>query len=94
MDPMQQERSVSEASGYVAPRNPVESTVAAIWAELLEMERVGVDDNFLLLGGESLLATQAASRLQMKFGCEISVREIFVGTVAEIAAQIAATTQS
>jgi acyl carrier protein len=75
---------------FVAPRNEVESVVAAILAELLDVERISIDDNFLLLGGESLSATQAASRLHERFGCDVQVRSIFLGTVADIAAEITA----
>ena len=73
---------------YEAASNSVEQVVAAIWAHLLEIDRIGPEDNFLLLGGESLLATQAASQLRDYFQCEVSVRSIFVKTVAEIAADI------
>ena len=79
---------------YVAPRNEIESAVASIWASLLEIERVGIHDNFLLLGGESLLATQAAARLRERFGREVSIRSIFIGTVAEIAEAISAQAQA
>lgn len=76
------------ASIYVAPRNAIEESLAALWAELLDLPNVGVNDNFLLLGGESLVATQAASRIRNLFGCEISIRSIFVGTVADVAAEV------
>jgi hypothetical protein len=82
------------ADGYEAPRTAIEQAVAAIWAELLGIERVGVHDNFLLLGGESLLAVQAGSRIRTQFDCEVTMRSIFVQTVAEVAADIHAKTGS
>jgi len=75
---------------YEAPRNPTEVAVTKIWAMLLDLDRVGIQDNFLLLGGESLLAAQAASRVRDQFGVELSLRSIFVGRVCEIAAEIEA----
>jgi amino acid adenylation domain-containing protein len=62
---------------FVAPRNPVEELIAAIWSELLGVERIGVEDNFFALGGHSLLATQLASRLRGTFGVELPVRRLF-----------------
>ena len=73
---------------YVAPRNEVEAGVAEILAGLLMIDRVGIDDNLILLGGESLLAAQAAWRIQDRFGCEVTLRSILVGTVADVAAEI------
>lgn len=75
---------------YVAPRNGVEAGVAEILAGLLEMERVGVQDNFILLGGESLRAAQAARQIWDRFACEVTLRSILTGTVADIAAEISA----
>lgn len=73
---------------FEAPRSSEEKTIAGIWEQLLEVENIGVHDNFLLLGGESLLATQVAARLREAFGVEVSVRSIFLGTIAEIAEEV------
>ena len=75
---------------YVAPRNDEEAFVAEILAQLLKMEQVGVNDNLILLGGESLLAAQAAWHIRNRYGCEVSLRSILTGTVAKIAAEIVA----
>ena len=52
---------------YVAPRTPVEQLLAAIWADVLKQQKVGVQDNFFDLGGHSLLATQVVSRIRGAF---------------------------
>ncbi|HEY9830703.1 MAG TPA: amino acid adenylation domain-containing protein, partial [Stenomitos sp.] len=48
---------------YVAPRTPIEETLAQIWAEVLRVEQIGIDDHFFQLGGHSLLATQVISQI-------------------------------
>ncbi|MBB82906.1 MAG: polyketide synthase [Deltaproteobacteria bacterium] len=75
---------------YAEPRTPVETAVATAVAELLGLERVGVDDDFFELGGNSLLAIQAVTRLRKEFGVELSMRSLLYGTptVAGIAAAI------
>ncbi|WP_330215007.1 non-ribosomal peptide synthetase [Pseudomonas sp. AM8] len=74
---------------YLAPRNELENTLAAIWAEVLKVERVGVQDNFFELGGHSLLATQIASRVQKTLQRDVPLRAMFeCSTVAELAAYI------
>ena len=74
---------------YLAPRNALETTLAAIWAEVLKVERVGVQDNFFELGGHSLLATQIASRVQKTLQRDVPLRAMFeCSTVAELAAYI------
>ena len=75
---------------YVAPRTPTEQVVAEIWAEVLRVERVGVNDNIYELGGHSLLAMQITSRVREAFDLEISLAELFTAapTVAEMAAAV------
>jgi amino acid adenylation domain-containing protein len=83
------------ASVYVAPRTANEELLAAIWAEVLHREQVGVEDDFFALGGHSLLATQVISRVRRTFGVEIPQRRMFERpTVAGLAAEIAAATAS
>ena len=85
------ERSRPEMeTAYVAPRIPVERQLAAIWAEVLQLDRVGVHDDFLELGGDSLRATQILARVRAVFGAHVSLREMFTAaTVAEQAAALA-----
>ncbi len=64
-------------TGYVAPRTPHEEMVAAIWAEVLNLARVGVTDNFFRLGGHSLLATRVMSRVRKAFGIEVPLHKLF-----------------
>nr|QEO74757.1 condensation domain-containing protein [uncultured bacterium] len=62
---------------YVKPRNVIEEQVAAIWADVLGVERVGIHDNFFELGGHSLLATQVISRMRETFNIEVPLRSLF-----------------
>ncbi|MCB5168283.1 amino acid adenylation domain-containing protein [Streptomyces bambusae] len=72
---------------YRAPRNTREETLATLFAEVLGVERVGIDDGFFELGGHSLLATRLISRARAEMGIEIPIRKIFdLPTVAELAA--------
>jgi acyl carrier protein len=65
------------AGAYVAPRTPVEETVAAVWAEVLGLDRVGAEDDFFALGGHSLLATQIVARLSRDFGLDLGLHAFF-----------------
>jgi hypothetical protein len=62
---------------YVAPRTPAEQTLSGIWAEVLQLERVGVHDNFFELGGHSLLATQVTARIRDLLHLEVPLLKIF-----------------
>ncbi len=76
-------------NAFLAPRTFVEKKVAAVWAEVLKLEKVGVDDNFFDLGGHSLLAVQVISRLRQALRVEIPLRELFENpTVASLAVRI------
>ncbi|MEH2164063.1 MAG: amino acid adenylation domain-containing protein [Nostoc sp.] len=71
---------------FVAPRNPIEEKLAAIWAELLRLDLIGVNDNFFYLGGHSLIATQMISRVREVFPVELSFGQIFENpTIASLA---------
>jgi len=71
---------------HVAPRTPLEEILAAVWAEVLRLERVGVHDNFFALGGDSILAIQAVTRSR-KRGVLFAPRQLFqYQTIAQLAA--------
>jgi acyl-coenzyme A synthetase/AMP-(fatty) acid ligase/acyl carrier protein len=75
---------------HTAPRNATESRLAALWAEILGVERVGVHDDFFQLGGHSLKATQVMTRVEEAFGFEVPLRAIFEApTVARLAERVA-----
>jgi amino acid adenylation domain-containing protein len=78
-----------EDSGYRAPSTPTEEILVEILAALLEVDRVGADDNFFLLGFHSLLATQVAVRVYERFGIQLGLRHLFEAkTVARLAAEL------
>ncbi|WP_266159409.1 non-ribosomal peptide synthase/polyketide synthase [Dyella silvatica] len=75
-----------------APRTPQESALAALFAEVLGLERVGIDDNFFELGGHSLLAIRLIARIRAELQAEVSIREVFdARTVAALALKLKAT---
>jgi len=71
---------------FVAPRNPVEETLAEIWSQVLDLDEIGAHDNFFELGGHSLLATQMISQLRRVFQIEMPMGILFeIPTVASLA---------
>jgi len=62
---------------YIAPRNEVEEAIADIWRELLHMKNVGINDSFFAIGGHSLLAIRAISRIRQAFQVEIPLKRFF-----------------
>ena len=69
--------SSSKAHEFVAPRTPLEKTLAKSWEEILGIREVGALDNFFVLGGHSLLAIQLVSRLRDQLAIELPLRSVF-----------------
>ncbi|MFG1645416.1 amino acid adenylation domain-containing protein [Amycolatopsis sp. NPDC049252] len=85
-------RVAARATGHRGARNDLEAAVAEIFASVLGVERIGIDDSFLDLGGHSLVATQIASRLRERFEIDIPLRTVFDSpTVARLAKVVAKT---
>ena len=75
------------ATPCVAPRSALEAEIAAIWSDVLDVEPIGVDDDFLALGSDSLHATRIASQLFARFGLDVDLATLFnERTVARMAA--------
>ncbi|MCS7475598.1 non-ribosomal peptide synthase/polyketide synthase [Umezawaea endophytica] len=73
-------------TGHVEPTTPVERELARVWAEVLRVDRVGVEDNFFELGGDSILSIQLVARARQA-GLRLSSKDVFLHpTVAELAA--------
>jgi len=71
---------------YIAPRTEAERIIAAIWQEMLQVEKVGIEDNFFDLGGHSLLLVQVHSKLQELYDRDLSITDLFeYSTVSSLA---------
>ncbi|OLO98655.1 non-ribosomal peptide synthetase, partial [Mycolicibacterium porcinum] len=75
-----------DSLGYRAPENPVEEVLAAVYAQVLGLERVGIDDSFFDLGGDSLSATRLVAAINAALDTVVSVRTLFdAPSVAQLA---------
>ncbi|MFJ6194871.1 phosphopantetheine-binding protein [Micromonospora sp. NPDC092111] len=73
---------------YAAPASPLEEAVAAIWADGLGVPRVGVEDDFLDLGGDSFAAVAIVDRMEQECGISVFAADLYqLGTVRQLAAQ-------
>ena len=85
-------------AAFVTPRTPTEITIAAIWRELLGVERVGIFDNFIALGGDSLTAVTMIARVRQALGVDVALTLVFdrpvLGEFADAVAQAAPSVQA
>jgi amino acid adenylation domain-containing protein len=80
---------------FVPPRSPVETAVASVWRQVLGLDEIGVDDDFLDLDGQSLEVMQIAAQLAQRFAVPLSTRTVFeCRTVAELARAVERALQS
>nr|VFK17518.1 MAG: HAD-superfamily phosphatase, subfamily IIIC/FkbH-like domain-containing protein/amino acid adenylation domain-containing protein [Candidatus Kentron sp. LPFa] len=87
-------RAPDASEDYVAPRTPEEELLAGIWADVLNLDRVGIHDNFFRLGGHSLLGTQVMSRIRDVFAAELPLHTLFeLPTIAQLAPRLPAAPQ-
>ncbi len=92
--PLPDETSFDSSKEFVAPRTPLEETLAQIWREILEISRLGIHDNFFELGGHSLLATQVVSRIRKTLNVDLPLRVIFDSpTIAGLATNVESMSQ-
>jgi acyl carrier protein len=84
-------RDRAEPAEFVAPRTPLEKSVAAVWQDVLGLDDIGVHDDFFASGGDSLLAVRTVFRLRAELSLDIPVRAMFDHpTVAALAAHLPA----
>jgi acyl carrier protein len=84
-------RPAGEGAAYLPPRSAEEERMAALWSDVLGVERVGIEDNFFDLGGHSLSAARLLARVRAEMGVELPLAAVFQApTVAALAAAAAA----
>jgi thioesterase domain-containing protein/acyl carrier protein len=79
-------RDLLVAQEFVAPHTETDKKLAAIWMQLLNLDRIGIHDNFFQLGGDSLLAVETMTRIQEDFGVALGMQTLFpVASIASLA---------
>jgi amino acid adenylation domain-containing protein len=83
-------RSTVDDRAYVAPRTEIEGRLAEMWQEVLQVDRIGIHDNFFDIGGHSLMATRLMSRIRQQLAVELPLQTIFESpTIAELGESLA-----
>lgn len=75
--------NISQESGNIAPRTPIERQLSQIWSEVLNVDAVGVRDNFFVLGGHSLLALRLMARIEEQLGIHLPLATLFAEPTIE-----------
>ena len=89
-DVLDQENSVGDSSEHEEPQGDIEEAIAQIWKDLFHLDRIGRNDNFFALGGNSLLGMDLSEMFMTRLALEVPVVMIFqYPTIAEIAQVIA-----
>src|SRR5581483_744276 len=78
------------SAAYELPRTDMEQLLAAIWSDLLKVERVGAESNFFELGGHSLLSLRVAAAVARQTGLRMDPRSLFFQTLRQVAAGLSA----
>ncbi len=87
--------SITTGAEYVAPSNEIEEKLVSIWKEVLELGKIGVNDNLFELGGHSLKAINISSKISMELNVSVPLKEIFkTPTIKGLASYVESTKQS
>ena len=85
------DHQLAATAGVDASRvSTIEAELRTVWMQLLGVPDIERNQTFLMLGGESLLAVQVAARIQERYGVEVPLRAIFVGSVESLARDVSA----
>ena len=84
--PAPEQSRINVSAEFKPPRNPIEESLATIWAEILGIDGIGIHDNFMELGGDSLISTRIISKVRDKMGITLTFNDVFNSvTIAEMA---------
>ena len=84
--PVPQHSRINVSAEFLPPQNPIEEVLTAIWSEILQIDGIGIHDNFLELGGDSLTSTRIISKIRGIMDVKLNMHEAFSAvTIAEMA---------
>jgi acyl carrier protein len=75
-------------TSYVAPRTPLEQSLAQLWSQLLKIDQVGIYDSFFELGGNSLTGIQLMNQLKQDMGVQLSAAALYEGPTIQTLAHL------